>query len=90
MLRLVTLEIRNVLLDMEPAVRRAETHSSLKDLIMGFKTEQDDPKEEGKKIIALTDIELLQALFSYCQDKMKWMLRYERHGNYETPAGWDN
>jgi hypothetical protein len=34
----------------------------------------------------LTDIELLQALNSYQQTMLKYMLRYERHGNYDTPA----
>lgn len=34
----------------------------------------------------LTDIELLQALHSHSQSVLKYMLRYERHGNYERPA----
>jgi hypothetical protein len=34
----------------------------------------------------LTDIELLQALAEMQSSVLKYMLRYERHGNYETPA----
>lgn len=34
----------------------------------------------------LSDIEVMQALNSYVAGKLKFMLRYERHGNYDTPA----
>jgi len=34
----------------------------------------------------LTDIEVMQALNSYVASSLKYMLRYERHGNYDTPA----
>ena len=39
-------------------------------------------KEHG-----LTDIEMLQALAAWQQGTLKYMLRFERHGDYETPAG---
>lgn len=76
MLRLVTLEIRAILLDMEPKVKRTDNVSSMKDMI------REHQKETG-----LTDVELLQGLFSYCSSKMKYMLRYERHGDYDKPGG---
>lgn len=76
MLRLLTLEIRAICLDMEPKVKRTDNVSDLKDLI------RDHQKEHE-----LTDVELLQGLFSYCSTKTKYMLRYERHGNYDTPGG---
>jgi hypothetical protein len=37
----------------------------------------------------LTDIEMLQALSAWQQSVLKYMLRYERHGDYETEAGLD-
>jgi hypothetical protein len=37
----------------------------------------------------LTDIEMMQALAAWQQGVLKYMLRYERHGDYETPAGLD-
>lgn len=76
MLRLLTLEIRAILLDMEPKVNRTDNVADLKDLIRTHQREND-----------LTDVELLQGLFSYCSSKMKYMLRFERHGDYETPGG---
>ena len=36
----------------------------------------------------LTYIELLQVLTSLQQGCLKYMLRMERHGDYETPSGW--
>lgn len=35
----------------------------------------------------LTDIELLQALHSFQLTTLKYMLRVERHGDSEKPAG---
>lgn len=77
-LRLLTLEMRSILLFMEPRVSHAERFSGLKDLI------RDHQKETG-----MTDIEVLQALTSHMAGSLKYMLRYERHGDYETPAGLD-
>jgi hypothetical protein len=42
----------------------------------------DFQKEHG-----LTDIELLQALNSTQDTVLKYMLRFERHSNYEKGAG---
>lgn len=39
--------------------------------------------EDGR----LTKIEAMQAIVEYLQSKLNYMLRYERHGNYDTPAG---
>lgn len=36
---------------------------------------------------SLTDIEMLQALNEWEASCLKYMLRYERHGNYEDAAG---
>jgi hypothetical protein len=36
----------------------------------------------------LTDVELLQVLTSAQQGTLKYMLRRERHGDSDTPAGW--
>lgn len=36
----------------------------------------------------LTDIEFLQILVAEQASIHKYMLRYERHGDYETPAEW--
>ena len=76
MLRLVTLEIRQILLDMEPAVKHASHYSDMKDMIRAHKEEH-----------GLTDIEVLQALFSHCESILKYMLRWERHKDYDKPAG---
>lgn len=35
----------------------------------------------------LTDIEMLQALHEYMQGTLKYMLRWERHEDYDKPAG---
>ena len=35
----------------------------------------------------LTDIEMMQTLLEFQQGVLKYMLRYERHGDYESPAG---
>ncbi len=35
----------------------------------------------------LTDIEMLQVLMEFQQGALKYMLRFERHGDYENPAG---
>lgn len=37
--------------------------------------------------VDMTDIEYLQWLASEQQSVLKFMLRYERHGNYDQPAG---
>lgn len=34
----------------------------------------------------LTDIEMLQTLHEFAAGKLKYMLRYERHGDYDRPA----
>lgn len=36
----------------------------------------------------LTYIELLQVLTGLQDGCLKYMLRMERHGDYDTPAGW--
>lgn len=74
-LRALTFEMRNILLDMEPKVERAETFSALKDMIRAHQAEFE-----------MTDIEVLQALTSSMAGSLKYMLRYERHGNYDKPA----
>jgi hypothetical protein len=38
---------------------------------------------------SLTDIEVMQALNSYQQTLLKYMLRYERHGDMAKPADED-
>ena len=43
--------------------------------------------EHARESYPLTDIEILQALADFELGKLKYMLRYERHGNYETPGG---
>lgn len=35
----------------------------------------------------LTDIERIQMLTHHIDVSLRYMLRYERHGNYDTPAG---
>lgn len=35
----------------------------------------------------LTDVEMLQMINSWTQTKLKYMLRFERHGHYEKPGG---
>ena len=42
---------------------------------------------EMKEKNDLTDIEYLQWLTSMQQSCLKYMLRYERHGDYDTPGG---
>lgn len=34
----------------------------------------------------LTDIEMLQCINQYVASKLKYMLRYERHGDMDKPA----
>lgn len=75
-LRALTFEMRNILLDMEPKVERAETFSNLKDMIRAHQQEK-----------GMTDIEVLQALTSHMADSLKFMLRMARHGNYDKPGG---
>lgn len=74
-LRALAMEIREILLGMEPKVEHAETTSALKDLIRDYQAKHE-----------LTDIEILQPLLGLCSSSLKYMLRYERHGNYDTPA----
>lgn len=78
LMRALAMEIHEILLDMPPRVERAQRYSALSDMIV------EHQKEHG-----MTDIEVLQALFSYGQTNLKYQLRYERHGNYDTPAGVD-
>lgn len=59
----------------EMKVRRAQTE--LESMIVEKANEAD-----------LTDVELLQALTSAMQTSLKYMLRRERHGDEDTPAGW--
>lgn len=40
-----------------------------------------------RKKYEITDIEFLQIVMTEVQSVLKYMLRYERHGNYDTPAG---
>ena len=40
-----------------------------------------------RKEYDLTDIEYLQWLASETQSVLKYMLRFERHGDYDTPSG---
>lgn len=57
------------------ALRVSQAQAELELLINKFANKHD-----------LSDIEVLQALNSYTQTTLKYMLRYERHGNYDTPA----
>lgn len=75
-LRLVTLEMRDILLDMKPKIERADRFSDLKDMIRQYQEANE-----------MTDIETTMALHDYCSSVLNGMLRYERHGNYDTPAG---
>lgn len=42
--------------------------------------------DHARGVTLMTDIEVLQALSSFEQGMLKFMLRYERHGNYDKPA----
>lgn len=57
------------------ANRVNQAQSQLAVMVLEFQQEHD-----------LSDIEVLQALHEIAQSKLKYMLRYERHGDYETPA----
>lgn len=51
------------------------------------KTELELMIHEKAEELGLTDVELLQALTSAQQTTLKYMLRVERHGDAEKPAG---
>lgn len=51
------------------------------------KTELELAIHQKAEELGLTDVELLQALTSAQQSTLKYMLRMERHGTYDKPAG---
>jgi hypothetical protein len=73
-LNLINIEIRDIVLDMM-GIKHVDRFSTLKDLVRDY-----------QKKYELTDIEILQPLYSMCSTNLKYMLRYERHGDTETPA----
>jgi hypothetical protein len=42
---------------------------------------------DAREKVDLTDVEYLQWLTDEMDRTLKWMLRMERHGDYDTPAG---
>lgn len=75
-MRELAAEYQRITLELEPS-----------DESLGLETELSVRIHTHQKLNEMTTIEVLQALTSLMASYLNFMLRYERHGNYDKPAG---